>query len=70
MHANRGFWQAFWAGLASPASLYAEPAPYMAYVRGHSVARAFATVGTHLKQASGQILHVAPPKKDRNRVSA
>ncbi len=58
MRLSPTFWAAFWAGLAAPASLYAPPPPYMAYVGGYSVPQAFGVVGIYLSQASGRILDV------------
>jgi hypothetical protein len=46
------FWTAFWAGLAGPASLYAPPSPYWAYLGRYSIASNFAQIGMALTLAS------------------
>ena len=52
MNQNPVFWAAFWAGLASPVSLYSAPASYVPYINGYSVASSFAQVGVSLTQSS------------------
>lgn len=55
------FWAAFYAGLASPVSLYSAPAPYMAYIRNYTVPQAFGLVGMYLNQAVACEVDVRPP---------
>jgi hypothetical protein len=52
MNQDSVFWAAFWAGLASPVSLYSAPVSYVPAISGVTVASSFAQVGTFLTEAS------------------
>jgi hypothetical protein len=49
------FWAAFWAGLASPVSLFAPPSPYYSYLGGVSLPYIFAQVGMTLGRVSAPV---------------
>jgi hypothetical protein len=51
MDSRTPFAAAFWAGLAAPIALYADPPQYPIYVAAYSVPLAFATVGNQLGSA-------------------
>lgn len=56
MRQNPVFWAAFWAGLASPVSLFAPQAQYSLYLGGVSVPSIFAQVGLTLRRVSTPII--------------
>ncbi len=54
---NSVFWAAFWAGLASPASVYAAPVPYYAYMGNYSLPLSFMQVGFALSHSYSQVVN-------------
>jgi hypothetical protein len=52
MRQSHVFWAAFWAGLASPVSLFAPPNPYYPYLSNISVPYIFAQVGLTLRRVA------------------
>ncbi len=61
MNVSPTFRTAFLAGLASPASLYASPAPYMAYARGYPPAYSFGLVASYLNEAAPEAISDGQP---------
>jgi hypothetical protein len=52
MNQSSTFVTAFWAGLASPVSLYSAPPLYVPQITGYSIGSSFAQVGITLNQLS------------------
>jgi hypothetical protein len=52
---NSVFWTAFWAGLAAPASVYAAPVTYYAYMNNYSLPLSFAQVGIALGHSYAKV---------------
>ena len=51
-------WSAVLAGMASPASLYAEPPDYQAYAKRSTAVHGFASAGAYLTNSMARLDHV------------
>jgi hypothetical protein len=57
---NSVFWEAFWAGAASPVYLFSPPTPYVPSIVIYSVADTFAQVGITLTETTAPVYYAGP----------
>jgi hypothetical protein len=55
MSTSQAFKSAFWAGMASPALLYAAPSPYISFVQNNTISSLFSAVGMYMLEAFEQV---------------